>query len=84
MSNNRHMIKSEAAQLIDSIESLEAFCVVARENATALYNKIGLGVEPVQRDRCISAHELIRLATECQLSAARIDMLIDLEIKPNH
>ncbi len=84
MSNNRQIIKSEAAQLINALESLEAFAKVARQHATELYDKIGYGTELVQRDRSVAAYELIRLATDCQLSAARIDLLIDLEIKPTH
>lgn len=81
MNTHTQFIKSEAAQLIENIETLEAFCKVAKERATELYKQVGWNVDLVQKDKCVSAHELIRVATYCQLSAARIDLLINLDIK---
>ena len=78
---SKQFIKSEAAQLIENIETLESFCKVAKESALELYKQAGRGVGLVQNDKCVSAHELIRVATYCQISATKIDLMIDLDIK---
>lgn len=76
---NKIEIKTQASQLINYIESLEAYCKVARASALEVYEQADKNTGLVKLT--VSANELVRAATLCEKSAARFDYAVSLALR---
>lgn len=74
--NSKERLRHETLKLIDQCVELEAFAKVTREQAERALEALRADVKPLSSHSC--AYELIRLATSCQLSAARFDYVLQI------